>query len=116
MPGRQPLPQSRCFHPSVDHITDTLRWISTTQMAERRKKAKGKESASGDSPQTPPLSEEEEEHEYGTPEQATTAFARRNPLLVRRPPPLPLPLRDLRRAPLPLCLEQQPKPLTLCLE
>ena len=48
-------------------------------MAERRR---GK---SGGSPQTPLLAEEEPVV-YGTPlEEATTNFARRNPLLVRRP-------------------------------
>lgn len=47
-------------------------------MAERRRR--GKEG----SPQPPLVSEEEEPVVYGTPlEEATTAFGRRNPLLVR---------------------------------
>lgn len=66
--GRWPLPQSRCFHASADR-TNSPRCVVTAHMDEQRRKGKGKESVSGDTPQTPWLFEEEveEEHKYGTP-------------------------------------------------
>lgn len=64
---------------------EALQERERSAMAERRRR--GKEG----SPQPPLVSEEEEPVMYGTPlEESTTAFARRNPLLVRCPSPPPL--------------------------